>query len=172
MAKVRKDQFINRAIQRIVMSAANTLTFQQINFAVGVFQGVALIIHRIVYHVGYPAFDELLQVDDVFQIGLSVSNQITTLAMRNPEMIDQHEIFAYVQGVATVSEPHASRLITDFSALPGGGMLVAANPIYIAMDSFAVTSALDADVEILFTFKELSDADYIELIQSRIQANI
>jgi len=33
-------------------------------------------------------------------------------------------------------------------------------------------AAGSADVKIYFTFKELADKDYIELIQSRIQANI
>ena len=172
MAKVKKDIYVNRAIQRVTMSAVNVLTFQKLNFAVGIFQGVAILIHRIIYHIGTLSWDELANVGDLFQVAMTVSDQLSDIAMTHIEVIDEHEYVAYLNGVPANAIPTPTRIITEFSNLPGGGMIVAANPIFLAMNSATLVTAGVCDVELLFTFIELSDADYIELIQSRIQANV
>ncbi len=172
MAKLKKDLYVNRAIQRLTQSAPNALTFQQINFAVGVFQGIALVIHQVKYHIGYLAYHELLTNAEAFQFGLTVSSQIGDLNMTHIEVIDRHERIMSLTGVAanaTVIDPVA---ISDFTQLPAGGILIPANPLYIACGSMGLTTAVNVDCEVLFTFKELADADYIELIQSRVQSNL
>ena len=172
MAKMKKDLFVNRAIQRVTMSAANTLTFQQVNFAVGAFQGVALLVHRLIYHVGYTAIDEILGADDLFMVAMTTSAQIADIRLTHIEVVDQWEMFAYISGTPANEIPTFNRIESDFTSLPGGGLILPANPIYIAMSSSGLVVAGTCDVEIMFTFRELSDADYIELIQSRVQANI
>ena len=172
MAKVRKDIFVNRAIQRITMSAANTLTFQQLNFAVGVFQGVALVIHRIVYHIGVTAWHETVAITDSFVVAMTVSQNISDLNMTNIEIVDRHEVTAIVVGAVVGLVHTQSEVIADFSTLPEKGLIIPANPVFLAMTSAGLATAGISDCEIYFTFRELSDADYIELIQSRVQANV
>ena len=172
MAKMKKDSFVNRALQRITMSAANTLTFQQVNFAVGIFQGVAIVIHRIKYYIGSTAWRETILSTDSFQVGLTVSSQLSDIAMTHVEVIDQQEIIGVSTGTPDDFKQVMMPIVSDLSTLPMGGMLVAANPIYLAVASAGLTTAIVVDVDMLFTFIELSDADYIELIQSRVQANL
>ncbi len=171
MAKI-KDVFVNRAIQRLTQSAPNVLTFQQVNFAVGAFQGIALLIHRVKYHVGATAFEELLVAADSWKIGLTVSANISDIAMTHIEVIDVQERTAGGAGILNDFAVFDQVLVEDFGDLPGGGMLIPANPVHLACSSAGLTTGIVADVEILFTFKELVDADYIELIQSRMQANV
>jgi len=172
MAKAKKDVFVNRALQRITMSAANTLTLQQVNFAVGIFQGVAIVLHRIKYYVGSTAWRETSGSTDSFQVGMTVSGQLADIAMTQAEVVDMHEITGVAAGTPANLLLPVLPILSDLTGLPGSGLLVAANPIYVAADSSGLTTAFTVDVEILFTFIELSDADYIELIQSRVQANI
>lgn len=172
MAKATKDLFINRALETITMSAANTLTFQKINFAVGVFQGVALIIHRINYHFLSSVYTELVANDDELTVALTVSNVLSDLAMDNIEVIDQKTIVCDIYGAGSGAEKWVSPLSTDYGTLPMGGILLPANPIYIAMTTLNFIGAVSCQTEILFTFKELSDKDYIELMQARSLANV
>ncbi|KKK87382.1 hypothetical protein LCGC14_2753800 [marine sediment metagenome] len=172
MAKQRKDIFINRAIQRLTMTGVNVLSFQQLNFAVGVFQGVALVIHRIIYHIGLQAWRETQSDADSFIVALTVSQNINDLNMTNIEIIDRHEYTGVVVG-AVVSLLHAKiEVVSDFATLPEGGIIIPANPVFLGMSSAGLTTAGVIDAEIYFTFRELGDADYIELIQSRVQANV
>jgi len=171
VSRAKKDMFVNHALERITMSAANTLTYQQLNFGVGQFQGVALVIHRIEYWISYATLQGLQATTDLIQIALTQSSNLGDLNMTHPEIID--EVLASGQGASL--EPHyvpGSNFTKDFTNLPGGGLLVAANPIFIGMTTAGMGAAGSADVKIYFTFKELADKDYIELIQSRIQANI
>lgn len=172
MAKMKRDVFVNRAIERVTMSAANTLTFQQINFAAGIFQGVAVLLHRVTFNIGLTAYREMVAVNDSFTVALTVSRQLADLNMTNAEIIVRRQRAAILVG-AIVNLIHTSDDITvDLTQLPGGGILIPANPIYLAMLTTSLTTEGVCDCEILFTFKELADADYIELIQSRVQANL
>ncbi len=172
MAKAKADRFVNRAIQRVTMSAANTLTFQQVNFAAGIFQGVAVLLHRVIFHVGATAWRELVGLTDSFAVALTVSQQIADLNMTNAEVIIRRQFICTIVGAVVSMVQRQEEVEVDLSNLPGGGILIPANPIFVAMISANLTTPGVCDCEMLFTFKELADADYIELIQSRVQANI
>ncbi len=170
MAKI-KDLFSNRALEDITMSAINTLTFKKVNFAVGVFQGVALILHQVKYHFLSSVMLEFVGSDEM-QVGLTVSDRVDDLVMDSIEVIDSHELVAVEHGVPANATLYKTPIVSDFTGLPGGGMLLPANPIFLAMMTLGFAAVGRAQVELIFTFKELSDKDYIELMQSRIQANI
>ena len=172
MAKAKRDMFINRAMLRCTQTGTNVLTFAQLNFAVGVFQGIALVINRIEYHVSAAAFQGVVENTDNFQVALTMSNQITDITYARPEVIDSRQVFGHLTGVGANLQLVDNRIKTELSSMPGGGLLVPANPIYLAMASAGLTSFKFVDVVVFFTFKELSDSDYIELMQSRVQANI
>jgi hypothetical protein len=167
--KGKKDQYANVAYGNIAMSAANTLTFAQILFAVGLFQGVAIILHRVLWFPGANAIRELVAATDDLQLALTTSNRLTGItAVREPAILAIKHIIGVGAGVERQELP----LISDFQMLPGGGKLIPANPLYFAMTSGGFVSAQGAMVQLEFTFIELAAADYLELIQSQYPANI
>jgi len=170
--KAKTDQFPNKAIQRVTQAAINTLVFQEINFAAGVFQRIALVIHRITYTPGSGMWSDLLTGSDLFRGGITVSNGIVDLARTHPELIDQVEYVGFVSGTPASGEIVRGNVMNDFTSMPGGGILIPASPVYVAIYTSGFASVANMDVQIDFTFKELADADYIELIQSRVQANV
>ena len=172
MAKIMKDLFSNRAIARNTMSAANTLTFKQVQFAVGIFQGVAIVIHKVNYFLEKAITGAIMEATDQMFMGLTVSNQTADISMDNIEVVDLHIISVIPHGTAASAELIYSPLVSDFTGLPSGGMLLPANPIFVALQTDGFVSPAVVDCETIFTFKQLTDKDYIELMQSRIQANI
>lgn len=172
MAKQKRDLYANKAIQRVTMSAANTLTFQPVNFAVGAFQGVALLIHRVNFNPSYGGMQELVANTDIMMGALTVSSVIADIAPTHPEIVAGFQRVGMVSGAPATGMIIENPIVQDFSNLPGGGILIPANPVYVAMWTSGFVALTNMDVVIDFTFVELSDADYIELLQSRIQSNI
>lgn len=173
MAKAKvTDQFANKAIQRITTSAADTLTFGELNFAAGVFQRIAIVIHRVVYTPGTASVGALVTSSDILYFAITVSNGITDLALTHPEIIDLLRMQGYQAGTAASGDAKDTTIIHDLSMLPGGGWIIPASPIYLAASSAGIGATVNCDIELDFTFRELADADYIELIQSRVKANV
>ncbi|GAI33556.1 unnamed protein product, partial [marine sediment metagenome] len=132
MAKQAVDVFSNVAYARVEMSAVNTLTFEPIRFAVGVFQGIGIIIHRILYAPFTPSIRELAVATDQISMALTLSDKVLAISdVRAPAIIDTTRLV----GMGVNVEPIRLPIITDWTALPGGGKLFPANPLFAAMTS-------------------------------------
>lgn len=161
--KVKKDAYSNIAFGAVTMSAANTLTFSQLSISVGLFQGVAMLIHRILWFPTTAAVREIVAATDALYIALTVSNRVAAINdATDPSIIGlYHKI-----GVGVAVEPATLPWQTDFSRLPMGGRLIPANPLFIAAHSAGFGAAATVRAQLDFTFVQLGDADYLELLQS------
>ena len=170
MAKSKvSDTYANKAYGDVVMSAANTMTFAQILFGVGLFEGKALLIHRASWYPTPTALREIVAATDTLQMALTTSNRLSAISdVSEPAIICARSIV----GIAANTEPFTRPMVDDFTGLPGGGLLVPANPIYIAAHTSGAAAASEVRVEIRFSFLELSDSDYLEVLQSLFPANI
>ncbi|MBA7704048.1 hypothetical protein ES703_112846 [subsurface metagenome] len=168
VAKARVDQFVNRALALVTMSAIDTLTFSQIRFAVGIFQGVALVISKVEWFIFDASIRELVAATDSIVVALVTNDN---LAQLNPS--DQDVIASmHLVGLGANVELSQAPLITDFSSLPGGGIILPANPLFLAMSTAGAAAASQCRVVIYYTFKTLTDKDYIELVQMMVPGNI
>jgi len=167
---VRKatDVYANRAITSITMSAANTLTFQQIRFAVGLFQGVAIVVHRVDYAIYQATAIQIAANTDWIRFGLTLSDQVSDLSEDDPRVVAA----ATIIGMGAAVEPMRTPVTIDLTNLPEKGVLLPANPLYLGMESGGLATAGRVDVQVWFSFKQLADKDYIELLQSSIPSNI
>jgi hypothetical protein len=170
-ARDRVDQYANRALETVIMSAANTETFEQVRFGVGIFQGVALVIHRVEYHPTAGTLHEIIANADFFDMALTNRDDLTNLDPTNQNVIVHKGVHVRVVSAVGVISDHIP-LISDFSTLPGGGLIIPANPLYVALDSAGFAAAGTCRFVIYYTFKQLKDADYIELVQGMLPANI
>lgn len=167
--KGKKDAYANLAYASVTHSAANTLTFSQIQFAVGLFQGIALLLHRVFWFPGAATLREVVTVADDLQMAITTSNRISAiLDMRDPAVIVSKRLI----GIGVAVEPREIPMISDFTALPGGGRLMPANPVYLASAATGFAAAQNVTCCMEFTFVELQAADYLELIQSQYPANV
>ena len=174
MAKIqaKKDEFPNRALEVVTLSAANTITFSQIRFGVGVFQGVALVVHRLEFHPTAATWQEIVANTDVLQFGITNRDDLTTLdpSSQNAIYVERH--IAHVSGTPATGWIDRNPVVADFSTLPGQGLIIPANPLYLGGLTAGFTAAATIRLVMYYTFKTLADSDYIELIQGMLPANI
>ena len=166
---VKRDQFVNVAHGNVSMSAANAITFNQILFAVGIFQGVAIVIHRMLYYPAAAACKEVIAATDRMTMALTTSNRLVSLLdISDPAVIDMYDVVPIGTPVADWTLP----IVSDMTSLPGGGRIVAPGRLFFGMVTTGAAAASTGRCELQFTFKHLDDKDYIELIQSTMPANI
>lgn len=128
MAKTTRDAYANVAYGSVTMSAANTLTFSQIQMGVGLFDGRAMCIHRIKYDGTSNSFRELVAATDRAVIGLTTSNRLTSIVdVSDPAVIDKVDLLCIAANIELIRLP----LISDFTMLPGGGQTRAGQPAVV-----------------------------------------
>lgn len=162
------DKFINRTQAQIIMSAANTLTFQQIRFASGIFEGVALILNRILWNPTSTSLREIVAATDTLIMALTTRNDLTTLVPSNLSVLAQKEVV----GLGAAVESKEIPFITDYSTLPGGGLLIPANPLYIGADSGGFVNPATINITLEYQWKKLSKDESIELLQTLLPGTV
>jgi hypothetical protein len=161
---VAKDIFPNIVYASVVESAANTLTFQKIETGYGSLQKTAWIIQRIEWYLSASARNLIVAADDSVSAALVTSNLITALDLAQAALIDLYEYKVHYQtSVGFVPTPDP--VIRDFAELSGGGRLVLPYPLYVAVKGTSIASAVTVKCRISFVEKELSDSDWMELVQ-------
>lgn len=171
-AKTVKDIYSNRAFETVTMSAANTLTFEQIQFGVGLFQGTALILNRIEWFPLGATILELVAVADHLEFALTNRDDLANLNPTNQSVLVRKRIQAVMVGAVVSLEHIVTPLVSDLSGLPGGGLILPANPLYIGALTAGYANAAIVRAVLYFQFKQLTDAEYIELLQTIMPANI
>lgn len=166
MAKVGSDQFCNTAILRVTESAANTLTFAKLESATSLFEKVAFLVSRLEW---YTAAAQLMgTAADAITFGLTVSNQIAGIEEGYTEVVDTNEIalmgIGALAGFLLYQEPN---IIKDFSNLPGKGILVPPNPLYIAAKGTGLGAAATVYCRMFYTVLQLTPDQYWELVETR-----
>ncbi len=168
MATGKIDRFVNRAFATVTMSAANTLTFQQIRFAVGIFQGIGLLLHRISIWPATASLQAMVAATDAMTIGLTLRDDLADLDPTNQAVIVNQRWVGTATPVALATPPR----IEDWSNLPGGGYLLPANPLYLGMATGGFAAAGVAHVRLDYTFLALTDKESVELLQTVIPGNV
>ena len=172
MGKIVADAYPNRALAGITMSAANTLSFEQIRFGVGIFQGIALLVHQIDYFLSHDSYTQLTTSADYCHLALTARDDLTSITPTVLNVIDVIEYDSVLHGTAAEVERIHKPRTRNFNSMPGGGLIIPANPLFFAMSSAGFATAGVARVVIYYTFKTLADKDYLELLQSMLPANI
>jgi hypothetical protein len=151
------------------MSAANTLTFAQIQMGVGLFEGKALVLHRAKFRPSFTSLHELAAATDRLTMALTTSNRLTSIIdVTDPSVICSVDLIPIGVAVEIQRLPY----VEDYTNLPGGGKLLAANPLWCACWTSGAVAASSMKVDIEFSFVDLSPQDYLEVLQSMFPANV
>lgn len=162
MAK-KTDAFANKFFAECTESAANTLTFQELGTAVDVFSKRAWVLHRLEYQIPAPLMSYFAASDDKIAIALTSSNKMSSLLLADPAVIDLLDIkpeFATAVGFQIRVEP----FIRDFSSLPGGGLIIAPRPLYLAIKGTSLAGATQVRCRGYYTQMDLAADEYLELV--------
>jgi len=167
MAKVNVQDNYDQFLTLITtMSAANTLTFSQVNVGISIFDYAAFLISRIEYTLDVSSvLGELGAATDVFYAAVCGSDGIADLEVNRPEVYDVLTMGCQVTSAASQGVPVAMPIVHDFSNMSGGGILVPAGNIYFGLDSSGFVGAGGAKARVWYRVKPLDAADYLELAQ-------
>jgi hypothetical protein len=160
------DQFANLAVITVTETAANTLTFKKLETGISLFEKVAWIVHRIEYNVQVLAtvFDG---TGDRLIIGLTATDQLTAISEANNAVLDYISIQRSDWGTAATSIIQFRPYLKDLSTLPGGGLIIPPNPVYLGAVGTGLASATTTVARLFYTTKTLSPDEYWELVEAR-----
>lgn len=162
----RTDQFANVANLEVTESAAGTLTFEQLQTGAGIFEKVAMVIHRIEYDTTAANIALVTASDDQLDVAWTTSDQITNLAKNKAQVIDRLSILQLQEGTPANMQYMTVPFIHDFTALPGGGLIVPATVFYLGIVGTSLASAAFFRSSMYFTYKQLKPEEYWELVEA------
>lgn len=161
-----KDEFVNQAYLEVTESAPNTLTFSKLETGISIHEKVGWIICRIDYSMSLSIGNFAAELDQI-AFGLSTSNAIVAATLAQSAVIDFNSINRHDMGTAAsgmfVTAPHQK----DFSNLPGGGILVPPNPLFVWAKGTALTTEMNIQCRMFYTVKVLKLEDFWELVELR-----
>lgn len=168
MAKIaagQTDKYANVILVSVLESAANTLTFEELPQVTTLMEKKAFLINRVSYSLGAVAMSELKADGERLNFGLSMSNRWTAPTILEPTIIDYQQ--KYTTTLTAVGfQVMDANIKSDFSTLPGGGILIPTRPIYFYAQGVGLANACTITAKIYFTIVELSPADYWDLVES------
>lgn len=159
-----QDKYSNVLFTEVTESAANTLTFKQIDIGIGVFEKIGLKISRIEY---FKYHTQLAADSDAIEFGLSQSNSWSAVDAGESSIITFHLERIRAIGTAATALRDSNPLVDDFTGLPEGGILVVPRPLYLFASGANLSSAATVQVRIFFTTVKLQPQEYFELLEAR-----
>jgi len=159
----KTDQFANKFFGEVVESAANTLTFAEIQTNVDVFSKKAWVLHKLEWYFGANGLNYLDAADDVIQAALCSTNKMSSLALDDAGVIDLLELQTnFITGVGFALEKLP--IARSFSDMPGGGLIIAPRPLYLAVKGTSLAGAVTMSCRGYFTAMDLNADEYLELV--------
>lgn len=159
----KTDQFANKFYGTVTESGANTLTFGQINTAISIFAKQAWIIHALEWYISIANLANLVETADSLNCALVSSDKINALGLDNPAVIDLLKIQLLLRSSVGYSFEDMP-IRRSFNDMPGGGIVVAPQSLFVAAQGVAANGACTVAVRGYFTQIDLSADEYIELV--------
>lgn len=163
---VPADRYTNQAYLSVAESAPNTLTFSKLETGISIYEKVGWLISRLDYDV-YPNPANFGAVGDTVAFGISVADTLATVSMGLSAIVDINHVTRVDIGTAATGLFWRRPFTKDFSSLPGGGLLIPPNPIYIYARGQALTSAMTISARMFYTVKSLKADEFWELVEQR-----
>lgn len=161
------DRYSNVINTTLTLSAANTLTFQEIDVGLTIFQKVALLIERMDIFMPPASQAEFVAVTDWAQVALTQSNQIADLDIDEAAIIDMLQVTVVVHATAGNANIIINPWQRDFTQLGGGGLLIVPKPLFLAGLTAGFTAPAVITLRFYFRIIALKPDEYFELLESR-----
>ena len=160
------DQYANIASVKVTESAANTQTSTKFAFPFSIMDKMALLISRVEYWLGTPS--NMNSDQDYVYMAVTAAATIVDLSNQSdPLVLDSVAQLRQDWGAAASGILVQNPIVKDFANLPGGGILVAPNPLYAMVKGSNNGAANVLWVKLFYTYLELKTDEYWQLVESR-----
>lgn len=160
------DQYANLAIVSVTESAANTLTYKKLETGTSLFDKVGMVIHKVEWYLGTSML-QIAAAADQIQAGITNSNTLTDISPTQDGVLIRRQWRRIDFGTAASGQLYSEPFVDEFDRLPGGGIILMPNPLYIGVVGSSLGAAVTLTVRLSFTFISLKDSDFFELMQAR-----
>jgi len=167
MPEGKQDKYTNMIQASVTQSAANTLTFAEIDLGLTIFQKVGIIINRLEVFPGAGVWAAMPGSGDTFIYAITQSNLIASLSPAENAVVFRYQDYVQSYGTPATVMHYTDPITSDFTNLPGGGLLTTPRPLYAAVDSDSVAATPEIIFRMYFTIIELKADEYFELLESR-----
>lgn len=157
------DKYPNVISDVIQESVAGTTKYDEQVLGVTLFDRSAIIIQRLEY--SFESSGLLVGAGDRIKVGVSVTNQIANPGPTYPGVVDMADLRIVLNAIG--QSVYCDPIIHDFSRMAGDGLIVAPKPLYFFCQGSSLASTITVYVRMYFLIRELKDAEYIELFQTR-----
>jgi hypothetical protein len=161
--KTKQETYSNKFFGSVTQSAANTLTFSEITTNVDIFAKVAWVVERLEWYIDATSLT-YFGFGDTAQMALTASDNIATLLLSNPSVIDLLEITIIEYGTSATCKVWEKPIVRDFSQMGGGGMIIAPRPLYVGAVSVGLSDIGTFSCRGFFRQIQLTPDEYIELV--------
>jgi len=171
MAGINKDIFANRFGVEVDSLVDGEASFTEVPTYASAFSKEAFIIHRLEYHFRYSEYDLVVAADDEICAGITTSNRVASIDSfafdeADPCIIDVVRVTAGLRGAAANMSFLHNPIVTDLSALPGGGIIVPSRPIFGACEGKNIAGNVKCRIRGYFTRVELKADEFLELVDA------
>lgn len=159
--------YANMAYLSITEAVAGTLKFAKLQIAEE-FGGPkkAMIIHRLEFLMA--SVSSLNSSGDGIDTALTLSDKLTDISdLSQPEVIAWAQILRLDIGAAASGMLVQWPVLRDFTELPGGGLIVPANYLYLGVKSTGAAAACGSTMRLYYSPLELKPEDYLQLLEAR-----
>jgi len=162
------DKFANIAHLQCTEGSAGTLAFAQLAMANTLMsERFAMIIHRADITIS-NIHSQFNASGDTASYALCLSDRVSNITdLSQPEVLFAGQVTRVDIGTAASGLFYQRPLEMDFSRLPGGGILVPADRLYLGVLGTSLVAALTVAMRIYYTVMPLDTSDYWELIEAR-----
>lgn len=160
-------EYCAQAVLSVTESAANTLTFDKLETGLSVYDKVGWVIARVEWRLGATTPGFFNSSGDLIAAALVMSNQLTALNDTDPAVQAIRKWSRLDIGTAASGLFFPTTWVDDYSTLPGGGLLVLPNPLYLAVLGTGLSAAGSCTARIFYRAIDMGQDDYFNLIQAR-----
>ena len=161
-----EEKFVNQAYMSVTESGIGTLTFSKLETGISIYEKVGWLISRLDYFTPILAgqFDTN---DDNIIFGISALDSFVAPSLKLSAVIDFNQVARRDFGVAASAWIEVTPFTKSFADLPGGGLLVPPNPIYLFALGAGLIAAHTVQVRMFYTVVKLKVEDFWELVEQR-----
>ena len=158
------DVYANVAHIKVTESGANTLTYKKLETGISLFEKMAWVIARIEY---YWLANAMSAAADGLTMAIMTSDNPTDITPDQVAVIDMTQSVRSDFGTAANGWVFDYPIIRDFSQLPGKGLIVPPNPLYLAARGLSQSAAQVLEARIYYTAVQLKGDEFWELVEAR-----
>lgn len=162
---ILSDKYANIVGDIVTTSAADALTFGEINTGISLAQRLGLVIDEVRYFPAQAAIRELEADTDHLVMGLVSSNSVTDLLdMTDPRIIDQAMLTASLIGTAGNLNVQETPIKSQLSP----PIIVATPRLYFALDTAGASTTISCRFRLHYRYVSLDRDEYLEIAETFI----